>query len=120
MPFAERRRCPRVPIHGKARLDVRGSEHHGIVIDISMWGALFAAQAPIQELFDHHCQLSVHDAADRLTIRLAGQIVHADDGQAGILFHNLDGKAVKRLKRITESRFGSAALLHCSVPALLR
>jgi hypothetical protein len=116
---AERRYFPRFPFHSNAVLVLDGIPYEGILIDLSLSGALFRARAALVVMAGERCRLDILHGAGRDVARANGRIAYAQEDLVGVQFQQLDLGARQGLAQIVEMNLGTREMLKRELAALL-
>lgn len=116
----ERRLFPRFPFHRRAVLSFGSTQIDGVLIDLSLSGALFNCQSPLPPLPDEHCQLDILHGTGRCCVRAQARIAHAQHDLLGLSFSQLDFGALQGLMKIAEMNLCPPAIMKRELGALLK
>jgi hypothetical protein len=120
MSLTDRRRYPRFPFHSRAALHIDVNVYRGVLLDISMCGALFAAELNLNGLAGRRCRINVFRGKAGDFLIVDGAIVQHREALIAVQFGQLSSNEIKNLRQIVELNLGVAKLLERDVAALLR
>jgi PilZ domain len=120
MSLSERRCMPRFPFHSSGTLRVGTLEYSGVLIDISLRGALFMADKLPELGLDQQSTLTVYYAGKSAFLVVNGWIVHLHERQVGVKFVQGSKTLEQSLLRLIDLNLGTHRLLKREIPALLR
>lgn len=116
-PASERRHFARVAFDAEAQLMTADAQLACQVIDLSLKGALLAL--PERHGLDagEPCLLVVQLGDAR--IKMAGDIAHLENRQAGVQCSSIDLESITHLRRLVEMNLGGGQLLERELQALI-
>lgn len=120
MSLSDRRRYPRFPFHSRARLLLDNHEFNGTLMDISLSGALFALDQPLDLSSGTECRLAIYHRRLNPAECICGTVVYCAGHLVGIGFMKIGGVAEDELRLMIEMNLASPRLLDRDWPALLR
>ncbi len=115
----ERRRFSRIAFHRPAELDVGIARGTCEVLDVSFKGALVEVPFHFPARVGQRCTLVIRLDAGDAAIRMEGEIVHREGGQAGIRCVEIDLDSMAHLRRLVELNVGDEEVLHRELSALV-
>lgn len=118
--FEERRFFPRYPFHSKALFASDRTQVEGMLIDLSLSGALFRGNMQVAAAQDEHCRLDILHGAGRSYARASGRVAYVRDDLVGLKFSVLDLGTVQGLMRIAEMNLDAPAMMKRELGVLLR
>ncbi|NMG73850.1 PilZ domain-containing protein [Aromatoleum diolicum] len=118
MQEAQRRHFARIRFHSGARLLVGNMESDCEVCDLSLKGALLKPDGP-SPARGERCLLEIALDDAGTTIRMEGEVVHAEHNHVGLVCREIDLDSITHLRRLLELNLGDPALLHRELAFLL-
>lgn len=116
-----RRRHPRFPFHSKGELRLPFMAYRGVLIDISLFGALFEARLfQLNFAAGEICTLEILHLNDDSLFSVNGVVAHINNNLIGIQFALLDHDGQNKLRQVGMLNLAPAALLDRKLPALLQ
>ncbi|PKO33631.1 MAG: hypothetical protein CVU34_11785 [Betaproteobacteria bacterium HGW-Betaproteobacteria-7] len=119
MPRTERRRHPRFPFHSSGLLEIAGMSHRGVVLDLSLNGALFRLPVQIAAPIGQFCCLELLQASGPGCLFPATRIACRHDDLLGLEFVELDNSARLFLASVIDMNLAVSSLLERKLPSLL-
>jgi hypothetical protein len=122
MSISDRRLHPRFPFHSRGQLSIDdgGLELDGTLIDISLGGALFAADKHLAIRSGTQCRLVVYQRQRPSFVVMQGLVINHSRNLTGIQFQAVSDAAAGRLRQLIEMNLGVLHLLERDVGSLLR
>ncbi|WP_324128490.1 PilZ domain-containing protein [Aromatoleum sp.] len=115
----QRRKYSRIQFHSGATLSIDDSETACEVCDLSLKGALLRVAPPVGLTTGKRCLLEVALDEAGTSIRMEGEVVHAEGDRVGLLCREIDLDSITHLRRLLELNLGDPELLHREFSALL-
>ena len=117
----EHRRIPRFPFHSRGELGLGFMAHRGVLVDISLYGALFeAGLAQLDVAVGDRCVLRVLSLADQILLSMDGAVAHARQNLVGIEFDTPDERRIGLLQQIGLLNLAPPKIINRSFPFLLQ
>ena len=122
MSLSDRRLHPRFPFHSRCQLSIDACELElgGTLIDISLGGALFAADHHTEIPSGTQCRLTVNQKHRSSLIVVEGAVVKHSEQFLGIQFQQVSETTASDLRQLIEMNLGVPHLLERDVASLLR
>lgn len=119
MPDTQRRKYSRIHFQSGARLSIGAIEVGCEVRDLSLKGALLEIHDDPMPVVGETCLLEI--ALDVLgpTIRMEGEIAHAEGRRLGLMCREIDLDSITHLRRLLELNLGEPELLHREFASLI-
>lgn len=115
----ERRRHPRFPFHSKGILIGPDKDYRGVLIDISVFGALFEAECISNVVPGTRCRLEVLNVDDSALIKIEGVVSHTAVERVGIEFEPMDEERKERIRSIAHLNLAPTSIVERPLPTLL-
>lgn len=119
MPSSERRRFPRFPFHSQGALSVAGGVHQGMILDVSLKGALFRADSLFGVEDGQMCCLDIFQAGQSGFCSATALMAYRRENLIGLEFVDLSDGARQLLKQVIEMNLAVDTLLERDLPAML-
>lgn len=117
----EHRRLPRFPFHSKGELELGFMAHRGVLVDISLHGALFeSGLAQLDLTVGDCCVLRVLSLADQILLTMTGAVAHTKGNLVGIEFDAPDERRIGILEEIGMLNLAPPKIINRSFPFLLQ
>jgi c-di-GMP-binding flagellar brake protein YcgR len=122
MSLSDRRLHPRFPFHSRGQLSIDDGELEldGMLIDISLGGALFAADKHLDIPSGTQCRLAVYQRQRPSFVVMQGSVVNHSRQLTGIQFQDVSEAAAGKLRQLIDMNLGVVHLLERDVGALMR
>lgn len=119
MSVSERRRFPRFPFHSQGALSLAGQHYPGTVLDVSLKGALFSADAAFAADSGHSCKLELFHAGQPALCHVDAVVAYRREGLVGLEFVEPGENARQLLQTIMEMNLAVHSLLNRNLPEML-
>jgi len=117
----EHRRIPRFPFHSTGELGLGFMAHRGVLVDISLHGALFeSGLAQLDVTAGDRCVLRVLSLADQILLTMAGAVAHTRGNLIGVEFDTPDERRIGILEEIGMLNLAPPKIINRSFPFLLQ
>jgi hypothetical protein len=116
-PDNDRRHHARIQFDGEAQLITTAGRATVHLVDVSLKGALVKLPAGAQLESGEPCLLSLQ--LGEVRIRMAAEIVHLADQEAGLRCAVIDLESISHLRRLVEMNLGNPKLVERELRALL-
>ncbi|MBI4998504.1 MAG: PilZ domain-containing protein [Rhodocyclales bacterium] len=122
MSLSDRRLHPRFPFHSRGQLSIDdgGLELNGTLIDISLGGALFAADQHRDIPTGTQCRLAVYQRQRPSFVVMHGSVINHTRNLTGIQFQDVSDAAAGKLRQLIDMNLGVLHLLERDLGALMR
>lgn len=122
MSLSDRRLHPRFPFHSRGRLLIDDGEIEldGTLVDISLGGALFAADKHLAIPSGTQCRLAVYQRQRPSFVVMQGTVINHSQHLTGIQFQDVSDAAAGKLRQLIDMNLGVQHLLERDVGVLLR
>jgi hypothetical protein len=115
-----RRLFSRIRFNTPGRLFFPGGECSVDVLDLSLKGALVAAEPPPAVHAGERCTLYVSLGDESQNIRMATRVAHVEGRDIGLACIEIDLDSITHLRRLVELNLGDDSLLHRELENLSR
>lgn len=119
MSFSERRQFPRFPFHSRGALDFVNAERQGTVLDVSLKGALFRTEDPLETLSGNFCALKVSRFGWPAFHVAMARIAYQRRNFLGLEFIELSNDARMFLGEVMNMNLAVDSLLDRDLPEML-
>lgn len=100
--MTEHRHFHRIKFVVQADFELNGTSLPTSLVDISLKGALVALPAGTSAALGSPCRLTLHLSSADVQLPFTGEIIHINDGLAGIKFTRIDIDTMIHLRRLLE------------------
>ena len=114
----DKRRFTRIFFSTPVLLEVAGEQCATSLIDISLKGALVAANSKLDQYLGENCSIKFELQGSDVEIEMIGNIVHMERNSVGIACEKIDIESVTHLRRLIELNVGNADLLDRDLDSL--
>ena len=111
MPASERRRFARFPFHSQGALSIAGQPQQGMVLDVSLKGALFCADNPFTASSGNMCSLEIFHAGQPGFCTATALVTYHRENLVGLEFVDLTDGARRLLVQLIDMNLAVDTLL---------
>jgi len=116
--MSEQRRFHRIKFDVKVEIEINGAIYETSLVDISLKGALIDCPGGFSPELGDHCRLTIHLSNSELFFSFNGDVVHVNNGLAGVKMTLIDIDSMIHLRRLVTLNSESSEQVRSELNAL--